>query len=83
MRFKYLTKVHVKFYSLTYVSFVCDQIQFKDGYFDRLIFLAKGIEYGSCLFGEVESLEYYESFLSTETTSISKYDVIGGDFVEA
>lgn len=83
MKFKYLTTVHVTFKSWTSVNFVCDQIQFKEGYFDRLIFLGKGIEYGSCYFNEVESLEYYESFLSNETTYIDKYDVIGGDLVEA
>lgn len=83
MKFKYLTNVDIAFKSWTYVTFICDQIQFKEGYFDRLIFLSKGIEIGSCYFYEVESIEYYESVFSTKVTYIDKFNIMGGDLVEA
>lgn len=82
MKFKCRRLVHVGFRSGEGINIWCDQILFKEGYFDRLIFKYKEMAICDCIFNIVASIEYFEDMFCTEATPIDKYDIVSGDLVD-
>lgn len=82
MKFKYRRLVHVGFRSGEGINIWCDEILFKEDYFDRLIFKYHGTEICACIFNTVASIEYFESMFAMETTCIDKYDICSGNLVD-
>lgn len=83
MKFKYQRQVIIGFKSGTMITVFCDQISFREGFYNHLVFQYKGIEVCNCIFDEVESICYFAGLFAIAITPIDKNKIKGGDLVEA
>lgn len=82
MKFKFKRQVVIGFKSGTMITIFCDKISFKEGFYDRLVFMLNDTEVCNCLFNEVGSICYFKGAFALSVTYIDKNDIIYGALVE-